>query len=539
MPDKIVTFEKNGILRLSQRTETPSSEARIIISHPQHCFFQLGNNPEHIDNFTKAQRDSGLAYWTKDDSYFDPKFDVFYQIGGTVFPLGSPNIKFNDSRPAIIGSAVGITIFFGAGFVAALHIRRCYKKHRMVIEQQQLEKARRESALTNHLIENEYLVIDWGQLLGRGSFAEVYAALYHGVPVAVKIFNQHNDNIEAAIESARQEISALSVLDHPNIIHFFGVCRIEINSHCKTSTYGIVMERAETSLFNLLYGNKELNLEKQNLSWKIRLKFAYEISCGLDYLHSRLPPIIHGDLKSLNVLITKDGSVRISDFGTAGTKTGTNQEKPGGTPIWTAPELFPILFPTFFPGPRETTSEKTDTYSLGMVFHELLMLNPPLVGIGLLTAMQSLWRSERPMLVVPSEQIFFKNLIERCWAKNPNMRPNIKQIKDILESNLTPDSTRIVISSATASSSNSIPKTKQNDYSNTSELSLQSLHPPSLSCSTPRRVLDDLTHLPPSPLRSIGHFSHSSSSSATPQLTPTSPLRSTVLTQTYGSISNA
>lgn len=92
-------------------------------------------------------------------------------------------------------------------------------------------------------------------------------------------------------------------LRHPNIVTFLGVCT-------KFPNLAIILEYcANKSLWSLLQ-NKKIPL-----SWEIRKRLALDIAKGMNYLHSFEIPIIHRDLKSLNVLIDESYRAKLADFG--------------------------------------------------------------------------------------------------------------------------------------------------------------------------------------------------------------------------------
>ena len=194
---------------------------------------------------------------------------------------------------------------------------------------------------------------------------------------------------------------------------------------------------AKGSLTNLLS-----NEEKQ-LTWEKKLKLALNAAKGLAFLHEN--NIIHRDMKSLNVLVSKKDEVKISDFGLAKVKQSTrssyksksNHKSDGklGTVPWKAPELFI--------GGKHTTS--SDVYSLGIVLWEISSCKLPFLDkedeFHIVAHVSSGKRLPLDNNDTPS---YYNDIIEKCWAQNESDRPtasqvvdDLKKALDLLKSNFT------------------------------------------------------------------------------------------------------
>src|SRR5271156_2614927 len=101
----------------------------------------------------------------------------------------------------------------------------------------------------------------------------------------------------------------------------------------------------------------------------MRLKMIKDITLGMVYLHQRKPPIIHKDLKSLNILVDEQIRLKICDFGLSQVKEAFGDAKSNviGTPQWCAPELLR----------NEAYDEKVDVYSFGVVLWEMVTRSGP------------------------------------------------------------------------------------------------------------------------------------------------------------------
>ena len=170
-------------------------------------------------------------------------------------------------------------------------------------------------------------IIDKIQLddeIGRGANGRILEAKWKGITVAVKEIHSISE-LELKTEKCEQS----SQLCHPNIVRFFG-----IYNPPGARMPSLVMERLHCSLTNLLEQDPLLPIET-------KLSIIYDVAQGLRYLHTRTPIIIHRDLSSNNVLISKRMKGKISDLGTACLMDSTRQSqmtKAPGTVDFMPPE---------------------------------------------------------------------------------------------------------------------------------------------------------------------------------------------------------
>ncbi|KAF9533346.1 hypothetical protein CPB83DRAFT_845111 [Crepidotus variabilis] len=160
-----------------------------------------------------------------------------------------------------------------------------------------------------------------------------------------------------------------------------------------------------------------------------RPKLLTEIASGLDYLHSK--DIVHGDLRGANVLVSKDGTAKLSDFGVSKFLEDCN-EKPLSSSVtsirWAAPEVL-----------RDDgiASTFSDVWSFGMVCLELLTGQAPFEGQDDATVIQLLKDAktpERPGRMVTSRGLSpdMWDLMRKCWSSNPEARPSMATVKSKL-----------------------------------------------------------------------------------------------------------
>ena len=171
---------------------------------------------------------------------------------------------------------------------------------------------------------------------------------------------------------------------HPNILLYIGGC-------ISGPEYFIVTEYCENgNLFELLHGPRPIVLNV-----KEKLHLALEIAKGVNYLHSFNPPILHRDLKSLNILLNKNFQIKIADFGWARLRN-IHMTRLRGTFQWMAPEV--IL--------KDNYTEKADVYSFGIILWEFWSVEPPYKDIVAKDVANNVKkdRTYRPKIPIPNPQ---------------------------------------------------------------------------------------------------------------------------------------
>ncbi|ESQ54073.1 hypothetical protein EUTSA_v10025332mg [Eutrema salsugineum] len=167
-----------------------------------------------------------------------------------------------------------------------------------------------------------------GPAFAQGAFGKLYKGTYNGEDVAIKLLERPESSPEKAQaleQQFQQEVSMLAYLKHPNIVRFIGAC-------IKPMVWCIVTEYAKGGSV------RQFLTKRQNraVPLKLAVKQALDVARGMAYVHER--NFIHRDLKSDNLLISADRSIKIADFGVARIEVQTEGMTPEtGTYRWMAP----------------------------------------------------------------------------------------------------------------------------------------------------------------------------------------------------------
>jgi len=151
---------------------------------------------------------------------------------------------------------------------------------------------------------------------------------------------------------------------------------------------------------------------------------ALDAAEGMKYLHSREPPIVHRDLKSLNLLVSSDYRVKVADFGLSKPTSGKSLNSKVGSLNWCAPEI--LLR-------RAAYTPQSDVYSFGMVLYELVTHHPPFQGMNPLQVVRAIDSGDLPKIPKEIDENLAE-LIYDCWKNEPEDRPNFTEVVSRLQS---------------------------------------------------------------------------------------------------------
>ncbi|KAJ3161758.1 hypothetical protein HDU86_006529 [Geranomyces michiganensis] len=250
-----------------------------------------------------------------------------------------------------------------------------------------------------------------GDCLGKGAFGSVYAALNMatGEVVAVKqirIAHSSRSNKSTILSPSdtaliMAEIDLLKELHHPNIVKYLGFSKAPFSLN-------IIMEYCENGSLS--------NISRKFGKFTERLVSLYtaQVLDGLVYLHEQ--GVIHRDIKGPNLLTTKDGLVKLADFGIA-SKVNASSTAVAGSPYWMAPEVIELS--------GATTA--SDVWSLGCTVIELLEGHPPYHNLAPLSALFRIVHDEYPPIPDRCSSVLRHFLME-CFQKDPNLRISARRL---------------------------------------------------------------------------------------------------------------
>ncbi|MCR5476555.1 MAG: Stk1 family PASTA domain-containing Ser/Thr kinase [Lachnospiraceae bacterium] len=274
-----------------------------------------------------------------------------------------------------------------------------------------------------NLIGERYEILE---KIGTGGMSDVYKARDQKLSrnVAVKVLKQEFAENENFVSKFRMEAQAAAGLMHPNIVNVYDVGEEGEDSY-------IVMELVEGITL------KKYIEKKARLTYKEAVSIAIQVGLGIEAAHNN--HIIHRDIKPQNIIISKDGKVKVTDFGIAKAATSnTITSNVMGSVHYTSPEQARGGY----------SDEKSDIYSLGVTLFEMLTGRVPFNGET--TVAIAIKHIQEPMPspreYVPEIPYSVEDIVLKCCEKSPDNRyaSMHELVDDLKQSLLTPEEDFVV-----------------------------------------------------------------------------------------------
>jgi serine/threonine-protein kinase len=263
--------------------------------------------------------------------------------------------------------------------------------------------------------------------IGTGGMSDVYRALDHKLnrPVAVKVLKQEFSENQNFVQKFRSEAQAAAGLMHPNIVNVYDVGNDK-------GVYYFVMELVDGITL------KKYIEKKSRLTVKEAVSIGIQVAMGLDAAHKN--NIVHRDIKPQNIMISKDGKVKVTDFGIAkAASSNTITSNVMGSVHYTSPEQARGGF----------SDAKSDIYSLGVTLFEMVTGRVPFNGdTTVAIAIKHIQEQfPSPSIYAPDLPISVEKIILKCCQKSPDRRYQnaTDLIKDLKRSLITPNEDFVVL----------------------------------------------------------------------------------------------
>ena len=230
--------------------------------------------------------------------------------------------------------------------------------------------------------------------IGAGGMADVYKGKDHMLNryVAIKVLKKEFKEDENFVRKFRSEAQAAAGLIHPNVVNVYDVGE-------DRGLYYMVMELVEGITL------KEYIDKKGRLSHKETISIAIQMCTGIGVAHAA--NIIHRDIKPQNIIISKDGKVKVTDFGIAkATTSNTISSNAMGSVHYTSPEQARGGF----------SDQKSDIYSIGITLYEMVTGQVPFDGDSTVSVAIKHLQEEitPPSEIVPDIPYSLEQIILKC-----------------------------------------------------------------------------------------------------------------------------
>lgn len=241
----------------------------------------------------------------------------------------------------------------------------------------------------------------------------LYRNSNNGMLFAIKIFYKrglrkvHITPSETAMSNVLREVSIMKMLEHPNIVNL-----VEVIDDPKSDYLYMVLEYVE--------GNGTCNIsETQGVDETTARRYFKDILAGIIYLHNH--NVVHGDIKPENLLLTKNGRVKIGDFGVSYVFEDDNDEfwRCLGTPAFTAPECCSDIV---------YHGKAADTWALGITLYYMVVGCYPFIGDGILDTYDKIVNT--PLSFPKELDPELKDLLQGLLCKDPMQRTTLTAVAE-------------------------------------------------------------------------------------------------------------
>lgn len=256
-------------------------------------------------------------------------------------------------------------------------------------------------AFVGKILDERYKITS---VVGIGGMAVVFKAedIIMKREVAIKVLKADTSNNERAMQRFLNESTAVAMLSHPNIVNIYDV-------NVKDEVKYIVMEYVESTTL------KDYLAKVQRIGWKEALDYTKQILSALSHAHSK--GVVHRDVKPQNMLLLRDGTIKVADFGiakVASNETITDGKNALGTVHYISPEQA---------NGKDVTPE-SDIYSVGVMLYEMVTGRLPFdaeapVSIALKHITDE---AVPPKDIIPTLPDGLQFIIMQAMAKNKNER---------------------------------------------------------------------------------------------------------------------
>ena len=268
------------------------------------------------------------------------------------------------------------------------------------------------------IIDDRYEIIE---KIGTGGMSDVYKAKDNTLDrcVAVKVLKQEFSENATFVSKFKVEAKAAAGLMHPNIVNVYDV-------GSENGIYYIIMELVEGITL------KKYIEKKSRLSVNEAVSIAIQVSMGIEAAHNA--GIIHRDIKPQNIIISREGKVKVTDFGIAKAATSnTISSNVMGSVHYTSPEQARGGY----------SDARSDIYSLGITMFEMLTGRVPFNGDTTVAIAIKHIQEELPSMrdIVPDITDSVEQIVEKCCQKSPDRRyQNVGElIADLKQSLISPN----------------------------------------------------------------------------------------------------